>query len=553
MEEYSVNQYRLRYVVPFEFEEENFDFENEINEANSKLAAIGWEPAPVIPKFDKTGKKVETDVYYHIIREFDPEKGSAWNKDIEKRMGLYWQNTKLASDPKRILMIGASKDTDMPYPNILIDINDAGLYIFRTGIGLLWYEVSLQKLVHEGEGYTIDDDEKFMSRTLCYFQYLFKEFNRFKLLYEIDGEPKRTDDGKPLYIVGEKARLLGNWVCDLLDPLYDKISFISQRRNIFWDDEPRPEGLRRNVPDKAHLFSCVVFDYDADHEYSEDALRTAYYLSNGYKESYKMSSQYESLARRPFDNVIWSASREGCGYYAWPTGKGNETDEPFFCGKKHSDKVVNDYFTMYIRVLYISCSLFRYARFASAYTNIPCDIKRYADDEETEKINDNIKKLSLKINIFLTKSILTSVSHIQHQNEFYSYLMERLNVEEDIKSVNMGLDALNEMSARMVEDKRRKVQEEDDRAERKSESRFQAGLGLMTFLAFFSAVADSLGIIAFFTQSGEWPAYALGVKIIGAVMLALCVVTCFIALRVSVPMIREVLSSRDKDKKGQTK
>ncbi len=553
MEEYSVNQYRLRYVVPFEFKAEDFDFEKEINEANSKLAGIGWEPAPVIPKFDKNGKKFETDVYYHIIHEFDPVKDNSGNERTKERMGLYWHNTKLATDPKRILMIGDCKETDLPYPNILINIYDAGLYIFRTGIGLLWYEVTLKKLVHKGEGYTTDDDEKFMSRTLCYFQYLFKELNRFKLLYEIEGVPKQTDEGKPLYIVGEKARLLGNWICDLLDPLYDKIRFVSQRRNIFWDEEPRMEGLRKDVPDKAHLFSCVVFDYDEKYEYSEDALRTAYYLSNGYKESYKMSSQYESSARRPFNNVIWVASREGCGYYSWPTGKGNESDEPFFCGKNHSTKVVNDYFTMYIRVLYISCSLFRYARSASALTEIPCDIKRYAEDEDTKSINDNINNLSLKINIFLTKSILTSVSHIQHQNEFYSYLMNRLNVDEDIKSVTMGLDALNEMSARMVEDKRRKDQEEDDRAERKSESRFQAGLGLMTFLAFFSAVADSLGIIAFFTQSGEWPAYALGVKIIGAVMLALCVVTCFIALWVSVPMIREVLSSRDKDKKGQTK
>ena len=65
-----------------------------------------------------------------------------------------------------------------------------------------------------------------------------------------------------------------------------------------------------------------------------------------------------------------------------------------------------------------------------------------AMDVEVATLKETMENLTSKLNSFLVKGAYASVSHIQHQNGFYQYGIERLNIKEDVQSVTVGVEAL---------------------------------------------------------------------------------------------------------------
>lgn len=131
---------------------------------------------------------------------------------------------------------------------------------------------------------------------------------------------------------------------------------------------------------------------------------------------------------------------------------------------------MNDYFLLYIRVIYQSFSLMKYAVYTSEV--LPNDFMTYLQiSEETESLSDKISRISTEISLFLVKSVATSVSHIQHQNDFYSYLYEQFKIKEDISCVTAGLDVLNELQNETVRKKQRQIEELASEEQEKREQR----------------------------------------------------------------------------------
>lgn len=126
--------------------------------------------------------------------------------------------------------------------------------------------------------------------------------------------------------------MLGNWIAERLAFL--NVKFQAERKNTyagllgdcFFPKLEKTEkkkqlsrlynSLPKNCPDKALLFTYAVFERDSDWKVDDNAIRTTYYLTNGYKESYEMSGNVADMVRKPFSNVLWMATREGCGCYA---------------------------------------------------------------------------------------------------------------------------------------------------------------------------------------------------------------------------------------------
>lgn len=95
-------------------------------------------------------------------------------------------------------------------------------------------------------------------------------------------------------------------------------------------------------------------------------------------------------------------------------------------------------------------------------------------------VTGRIKELQLTINTFLTNNINASVSHIQHQNDFYRYGIERLNIKGNIESVSIGTDAIDEI-----------IEADENRHEAERDTKMNLLFGILSVLVVFSALADA--------------------------------------------------------------
>mgnify|MGYP003290309481 CR=1 FL=1 len=513
MESYAISKYRIRYVVPFEVELGNRTFE----QVCSTIDGYIDYPYTFLGKTNKAFsgqwvrkslRKGEQDVYDYIVDEFVYLDDIHPMTTIEKT-GCFWSYSSFAKRPFE-MEFTEGKYYDTSKVKISISIDDMGLYVFRSGVGFFWYEMQAEENAFRN------------STELIKFQSVIKELNRsFSNHLWVKGDAFETAEEYSTEVI---PFMLGNWIAERLQFL--NVSFAAQRKNayasllgkIYHKKLKREERhaklnslydlLPAMCPDKALMFSYVVFERDENWVKNKDSLRTAYYLTSGYKESYEMSDDIENVVKNPFSNVYWMAAREGCGYYAWQCEKNNQ----FFTNNQYS-KIMNDYFLLYIRAIYQSYSLMRYA--VSTSKVLPNDYHTYVDvNDETEKIAKKISDLSARISLFLVKSVVTSVSHIHHQNEFYDYLIERLQIKEDADSVTAGLAALNELQHETLLEKQNNQErielverEKEEQREKEADNRFQMGLGLMTFLAAISAVTDAYGIasgLATSQLSGGW-------------------------------------------------
>ena len=475
MEEIKLQNYRTRYIVPFSYEKEEASYEA-IYEG--LCGSEEWALAEL--------RAGEQDIYDYILDAFATKENksnvaSAWNYERKDKKGrilqLAWRL------PKR--------DKE-----ILVEIREAGLFLFRSGIGLFWFEPVFPK-----NQLTLDE--------MVLFQNRFKELNRgdnVLSFYQIVDDSMRVDveEGQTTLeqnpegidqcvnfsLIGRegsrqlkfwacKKFTMGNWIARLLGTLPCPVRFYPERKNCYPNAAHMvPEDYPAMVPDKAILFHYVVM---AEQETTkEDLLHAAFYLTNGYKNSYMMVQEIESQMYKPFENAYWNVTRGGCGYYV----RCREENQAFYTGDMQS-KVIRDYFLLYILLLYQSYTLLYYSEKLQAV--LSADTREYLEDVA---YTDILEKMSTEINGFLVKSVYASVSHIHHQNGFYEYAENVLGIKADIQSITIGLDSLEELQKMKLHEQETKNEKEVEEMRQQRDNRLNLGLGALALLAIFSAFVD---------------------------------------------------------------
>lgn len=326
------------------------------------------------------------------------------------------------------------------------------IHLFRTGIGLMWYEI--EPLNWRG-GLALDD--------LIQMQNRFKDCSYTKNFFSIKHRRRsktETDSFAPF-----DAAV---WLGELLNPLGDF---------HYMSGSCLKNG--KKCPDKALIFNYVLLQQQED--ISDQQLeKTAFWLANGYTQNYRPSPQALAECIHPFEDVSLYASRSGCGYYAAV----NEGNHAFFTGN-FNDSIRKDYFILYLLVLYQSFSLMHFSHICSM--DFPSDPSLY---NESAEIGAQLDALVLELNTFLMKGMHSSVSSVQHHNDFYNYLTTRLMIREDIESIKIGTDALVEIQHARQERAEAKLQEAANEAEKQRDRRQNIALAVLSLFSLFAVFQD---------------------------------------------------------------
>ena len=497
MEKKNINSICLRYVVPFMIEEsfdealrkiESQKIERHSRKDDKKTELLLWEKR--VASLDGP----ESDLYDYVRNEFRSDD----SRTNEKKIGFEWifRGSEESSAPfkesKKIKDLRYFSDAILPQDNsdkdkeYKIQVSNVGLYVFRNKLGLLWYELKIE-------------ENRVDQSWLITFQNIVRELNREGTAHFWEFQKKGKD--QQYY----DPFSFGNWISDMLG--FMNVKFLAERKNSYIrmrsnsmkgdinrETENRTEEevnktVSEKSPDKAILFTYVSFEEGTSYE----KCPFVYHLTNGYTESYHFSEETAQDMKKPFADVIWYATQEGVAYVAWPSKDNRETFISTI-----SSKIRTDYFALYIKTLYQSFSLLLYAD--RIQKEIYADHKQYLEGP----VENEVSELFSEINLFLTKSMATTVSHIHHQSEFYVYLKNQLRIHEDVKSVTSGLNALDSLQREQRDQELQLDKEKSEKRERKRDGKIQAIMGLFAMLGISSALVDTFDFIYKFQGEGDW-------------------------------------------------
>lgn len=427
----------LRYAVPFYFESSS-DITGTSDEycvLSNKLSSdkIHWEA--------DVWEETERDTFEYLYRSL------YYNSD-ECHIGSRWRYN-LSDKPFNFRYYPNSEKTAQPYD---FCIKDMGIYLFRTNVGFLWYEITLPRVSDDRNDGT---DPSF----LILFQNRFKELNfRHKKYF------------KQVFPDNKESNLV---MSDIIHEILQKIS-----SNIHYLNGARKNDQNSERPDKALIFNYILLE---DENLCKEKLhKSAFLLANGYNENYHMSPDTEENMVYAFADTCWYATRGGCGYFS--AIKPQEKNSFFL----HTlpNRIRGDYFFMYILALYQSYSILNYLRRIMQY--YPADPPKYFEMEKDGQLND----FTAEINTFLMKGIYSSVSNVHHHNLFFQYLQKQLSIKEDIESITMGVNAMAKMQRLHNEKKEALLKEERVTQEKKRDSQLNLILAVLSVLSVFSALMD---------------------------------------------------------------
>lgn len=442
---------RNRYIIPFLFRPEgDADYDSLIGRITDTGAWRLW---------DMHAGGVEQDLYDIILDGFvmDERKNNIG-------CAFFWCGGR--EEQGSILSLNYTRfDRDF-----IVRITQMGLYLFRSGVGFVWYEARMPKDATAAE--------------LVLFQNEFKElaYERFVSL--------KNRSGRYTFELARDAAsgiLMGDWLERKLAELPFTYTFFAKRTN--------PLDAGRYIPDKALLFVYTAFG-EAGQEKLMDYI---YRLTNGYNERYRRKAEFSSEPIELFRNAYCYATMGGCGYYVVP----GEENRNFYL-RTFRKKIMPDYFTLYILALYQSYTLLKFT--GQIQSVLSAESGWYL--ENSEESVGILKQVATQINVFLVKSVYSSVSHISHQNDYYEYVIRRLKVRENIDGLTIGLESLQKLQEDRAKERIEAIEDRENREREVSDDRLNIGLGLISILALISAVADGDSAAEVLVSRLNLPGYA---------------------------------------------
>ena len=158
-----------------------------------------------------------------------------------------------------------------------------------------------------------------------------------------------------------------------------------------------------------------------------------------------------------------------------------------------------DYFFIYTLLLYQSYSCALYSR---QLMDIPAEIDKLEIRSKETLILEATKN---EIDLFLVKSVFEFVCNVEHQNEYYSYVKNRLHIIENIQSITKGLKSVSDI-----------VREKEQEVVKAKDDRLNKGLFFLGLLVAISTLTDAFNLVDWFMekQMNVWHIIFLAVVIV---------------------------------------
>ena len=468
----TIKKYVSRYVIPFCFDYENDGYSRFLkyfsdDERDYKELGLPKDCKWVKRGFWENYKSDETvqpeiDIYTYLLEILRDEEGI--NVD---NLGASYV-LKSSGSLFNLQYIKSEKNYEVNFK-----CSDLGTLLFRNGIGFIWYDIKFSKSL---------SIEEYVS-----FQHDFKELAR------THSELFRKKTGKDEYVIF----CMGKWIANLFDSSELGIRYWAERKTEL-------DNTKQviSIPDKSLLFQYLFIDTAEKQERMDLAFRVA----NGYDTKYNSPSTLENEIYEPFGNTCFYISKTGMAYVV----SNNESNATFF-EDNLKGKYVRDYFFIYALLLYQTYSCAHYSRLL---TKLPAEVKDIENDKQQVEQIDNLHS---QINLFLVKSTYESVSNIQHQNGAYIYGKRALRIEEDMRSLTVGLEALS-----VIEVERQKAKD-DDLTDRKDRA-LNMGLVIFGFLVVFSVAIDALNLVDWFKEHNMGWGHWVSLGIIGLLTIFMFIV-----------------------------
>lgn len=400
MKNLPVSVMKMRYIIPFK--------------PSGAPGAMRDIMLLIAGKKDKYGgiwirddiKKGEHDIYNHVLDMFGDD-STVGNSGIGASFTYL-------SDRRELVQL--------KYKDYNFNIVKAGMYLFSGGVGFFWYEIDeLQS----------KDSHSISAYQLIEFQTDFKELNFRKNISTF----KLRNNSEDFTV--------GDWAANMIASACGKIDFFAERSNVLYDGTKQHP---RRVPDKALIFNYIL--YEADNVNSN----ISYYLTKGYKLTYRKPDNIEDKMILPFNNIIWYACREGAGYYVYCDEK-NKT----FLTRDMPHRFMSEYFLIYMLILNSAYTVISFSERIGH--ELPSDARSYMSPDmyidmlgimpkkkkAIYELEAKITALITEINVFAAKNVYSSVSYVEHQNTFFEYLMEVYKTEKSISSLLSGVGALRDI------------------------------------------------------------------------------------------------------------
>lgn len=265
------------------------------------------------------------------------------------------------------------------------------------------------------------------------------------------------------------------------------------------------DGYPMLVPDRALLFCYVAFNAEKDVETEEekqkligDMCKYAYFISRGYKESYKVTKNAELEKKHMFlrhENDIWDASLEGVGcfvsIYNNVYNKDGSIKSNTFYDKNRVKEMKGDYFILYLLLLYQHYTLiYFFQTMSNRFSFQPDDYKEY-----NESLYNEIYAFKVGLDIFLSGSVYEAVSHTTDICNLYSYIEDKMMIRGDYENLKRSVSNLENLQSCLLE-KKKEAEEEEIGAEKDD---FDKTLGIagaiIGGLAVLSSIKDVIDLV----------------------------------------------------------
>ncbi|MBR2928748.1 MAG: hypothetical protein IKC24_06295 [Oscillospiraceae bacterium] len=515
----------LRYIVPFSYGHNNVKYEEAVARIMNTGEWRVANRSDIVPSHEED---LYNHVYCSFIDSaLDPDGGGVPGNNIGagfiplnfKRKGMYYHYHEKESAKQTTC---AEKDTKADHKAVLVKgkydptrrilnftIVNEGIFLFRTGVGFYWYEVKLPEM---------DVDH------LVLFQNRFKELNAIRLTKSVSDKFWFCDKKDP----GGDKFTLGTQISLKLNDIFKDVNFYPPRINEVvrnkmaeenrkrwrdyekaavkeWENKEfaqQKEGSLQNseeyrakldayhkenqkwenmtishaqkigflegypmvVPDRAILYSYVVFyaDKDAESEAEKqkligDMCKYAYYISRGYKESYKVTKNAEAERAQMFfrhENDVWDASLEGIGcfvsIYERVYNKDGSLKSNTFYDKNRVKEMKGDYFILYLLLLYQHYTLILFFQIVS--NKFSFKVENYL--EYSQRLYDEIYAFKVSLDIFLSGSVFEAVSHTTDICNLYSYVENKMRIRDDYENLKRSVSNLESLQNCLLEKKK---------------------------------------------------------------------------------------------------